>query len=63
MFNQDEGKRGWTQGDMILAGQESRNCFDFISDVGICGFYLSLALGTAKFKQVVRYIMFLQIFL
>ena len=28
MFNQDEGKikrRGWKQGDMILAGQESRD--------------------------------------
>ena len=38
MFNQDEGKRGWTQGDMILAGQESRNCFDFISDAGFADF-------------------------
>ena len=26
--------------------------FDFISDVGIRGIYLSLALGTAKFKQL-----------
>ena len=44
--------RGWKQGDGFLAGQESRECFDFISDVGICGIYLSLALGTAKFKQL-----------
>ena len=44
--------RGWKQGDMFLAGQESRDCFDFISDVGIRGIYLSLALGTAKFKQL-----------
>ena len=29
--------RGWKQGDMLLAEQESRDCFDFISDVGICG--------------------------
>ena len=43
---------GWKQGDMCLAGKESRDCFDFISDVGICGIYLSLALGTAKFKQL-----------
>ena len=43
---------GWKQGDMFLAGQESRDCFDFIPDVGICGIYLSLALGTAKFKQL-----------
>ena len=42
----------WKQGDMFLAEQESRDCFDFISDVGICGIYLSLALGTAKFKQL-----------
>ena len=44
--------RGWKQGDVILAGQESRDCFGFISDVGICGIYSSLALGTAKFKQL-----------
>ena len=34
--------RGWKQGDMILAEQESRDYFDFISDVGIRGIYLSL---------------------
>ena len=34
----------------VLAEQESRDCFDLISDVGICGIYLSLALSTAKFK-------------
>ena len=46
--------RGWKQGDMFLAGQESRDCFDLISEtrVGIRSFYLSLALGTAKFKQL-----------
>ena len=43
---------GWKQKDMILAGQESRDCLDFISDVGIRGIYLSLALGTAKFKKL-----------
>ena len=37
--------RGWKQGDGFLAGQESRECFDLISYVGICGIYLSLALG------------------
>ena len=42
----------WKQGDMCLAGQESQDCYDFISDVGICGIYFSLALGTAKFKQL-----------
>ena len=44
--------RVWKQGDMFLAEQESRECFDFISDVRICDIYLSLALGTAKFKQL-----------
>ena len=35
-----------------MAGQESRDCFDFISDdLGICGIYLSLALFTAKIKK------------
>ena len=44
--------RGWKQGDAFLAGQEGRGCFDFISVVGIRGIYLSLALGTAKFRQL-----------
>ena len=44
--------RGWKQGDMFLAGQESRNCLDFISHAGIRGIYLSLALGTSRFKQL-----------
>ena len=54
VFNQDEGKIecGWKQGDVFLAGQESQDWYDFISDVGIRGIYLSLALGTAKFKQL-----------
>ena len=46
MFNQDEGKIEFVVGNR--AGQESRDCFDFISDVDIRGIYLSLALGTAK---------------
>ena len=40
------------QGDGFLAGQESRECFDLISVVGISGIYLSLALDTAKFTQL-----------
>ena len=44
--------RDWKQGDGFLAGQESRDCSDFISDVVICGIFLSLALGTAKIKQL-----------
>ena len=43
---------GGKQGDMFQAGQESQDCSDFISDVGIRGIYWSLALGTAKFKQL-----------
>ena len=53
MFNQERyNARGWKLGDMFLAGHESRGCFDFISDVGIRGIYLSLALGISKFKQL-----------
>ena len=44
--------RGWKQVDMFLEGQESRDCFDFISDNEIRGIYMSLTLGTAKFKQL-----------
>ena len=36
---------------LFLAGQESRECCIFLSDVGICGIYLSLTLGTAKVEQ------------
>ena len=32
--------RGWKQGGMFLAGQERKDCFEFISNVGICGIYL-----------------------
>jgi len=34
----------------FLAGQESRECCVFISDVGISGMYLSLIDCTTKFK-------------
>ena len=34
----------------FLAGQVSRECCIFISDVGILGIYLFLTLGAAKFK-------------
>ena len=47
--------RGWKQRDIFLAGQEeqeSHDCFEFISGVGIRGIYFSLALGTVKFKQL-----------
>ena len=53
MFNEDEGMRSLKHGDMFLAGQESRDYFDFISDVGIRGIYLSLALGTANSNNYV----------
>ena len=63
MFNEDEGMRSLKHGDMFLAGQESRDYFDFISDVGIRGIYLSLALGTAKFKQLDQSCSFLKFLL
>jgi hypothetical protein len=46
MFSQNEGKIEYVVGirDIgFLAGQESPDCFDFISDVGIRSIYLSLA--------------------
>ena len=47
----------------ILAGKESRVFFyDFLSDIGICGIYLSLALGTAKFKHKINHVLFSRIF-
>ena len=45
--------RGWKQGDMILAGQESRYCFDFISDVGI---YFSLPHVLSLFCSLFSYV-------
>ena len=38
------------QGDMFLAGQESRDCFDLFLTSGfeVFGIHLSLALGTAN---------------
>ena len=41
----------WKKGVLFLAGLESRE-FVFIFDVGTRGIYLSLPLGTAKFKQI-----------
>ena len=51
----------WKQGILFLAGQESRECYVFISDVGLCGVYLSLTLDTAKFKQLEKSCSFLKI--
>ena len=42
----------WQEGDLVLAGQESRECCIFISDVRTCGIYLSLTLSTTKFNQL-----------
>ena len=50
MFNLNEEKIEFTFGTrtfVFLAGQKSQECCLFISDVGIRGIYLSLALGTA----------------
>ena len=40
--------RGWKQEDVFLVVQESRDCFDFISDVEVRG---SRAIGTVN-KQL-----------
>ena len=50
MFNQDEEQIG--NREKCFWQGKSRDCFGFISDGGIRGNYLSLALGTAKFKQL-----------
>ena len=43
MFNLDEGKIECELGNKeFLAGQESRECCVFVSDVGTRGIYLSL---------------------
>ena len=47
MFNQDEGKIECAVGNReICFWQGKKAGIDFISNVGICGIYLSLALGT-----------------
>ena len=45
--------RGWKRTGRFVfdRARKPRDCFDFISDVGICVIYLSLALGTAKFSD------------
>ena len=54
MFNQDEGKIECTieNREMCFGRARKSRLFDFISDVGIRGINLSLALGTAKLKQL-----------
>ena len=41
----------WQQGFLFLAGPKIRECGVVISDVGTRGIYLSLTLGSSKFKQ------------
>ena len=56
MFNQDERKIECAFGNReicVLQGKKAEIVLILcISDVGICGIYLSLALGTAKFKKL-----------
>ena len=53
MFNQDEGKIECAVGNREICFWQSKKAeIVLISNVGICGIYLSLALGTAKFKQL-----------
>ena len=56
MFNLDEEMIEFALGNRALffwQGKKAYNvvCF-FISDIGIRGIYLSLTLGSAKFKQI-----------
>ena len=47
MFNLDEEKIVF-----FLAEQDRWECCVSISDVGVSGIYMSLTLGTAKFKPI-----------
>ena len=50
MFNLDEEKVSCALGYMDFFWQAKKAVF--VSDVGICGYYLSLTLGTPEFKQL-----------
>ena len=55
MYTLDEEKIEYALGNReiwFLAGQGSRECCIFTSDVKNRGIYLSLTLGTANFKQL-----------
>ena len=50
-FNQDEEKIECALGNRdFWQDKKAEKLVVFISDVGICGIYLSLHLGTAKFE-------------
>ena len=56
MFNQDEGKIKCAVGNREMGlwlGKKAEN----VSDVGICGIYLSLALGTAKPNNLINHVL------
>ena len=60
MFPLDRRKdriRTWQQSIGILAGQESQECFFFISNVEIRGIYLSLTLGNAKILNKINQVL------
>ena len=53
MFNVEEEKKEFALGNRALVfwqGKKAKHVAFFISDVEICGTYLSLTLGTAKLK-------------
>ena len=55
MFNQDERKIECEVGNREICfwqGNKAKIVLILCFDVGICGIYLSMALGTTKFKQL-----------
>ena len=50
----------WNREIWFLAGQENQKCCIFITNVGIRGIYLSLTLGTVKFKRLeINHVLFM----
>ena len=54
ILNQDEKRMCTWQQVLFLAGYKNRESCVYISAVGIRGIFLSLTLGTAKFKQLYK---------
>ena len=56
MFNLDEEMIEFALGNRALFFWQDKKAYNvvcfFISDIGIRGIYLSLTLGSAKFKQI-----------
>ena len=52
---------GWKQGDMRLAEQESRDWFDFISDVGFAAFICLWLLVLPNSNNLINHVLCISI--